>query len=791
MSNPNVSISLDLDTQNIKADLAEVKATIQKALGKVSLSGLTTSIKTNVSAFRNWSGTIGEAATNVATGFTRIKNTIKSVVGGSVVVLKALPDLLDGQIYKAVDKVQRKFLLFKYHAKTVKYLFTTLDGGKQIVNSLKKSFASLPSTFKNIKIRPGIIIDAFAKMGVGVLKFKVILSGLKSVFPLVGAGLVKLGGAAKRLAVGIGGAINSVRRFVFSLKGLAAAVGIGAGFWAIFDFAKTSEEFDRANWKFEVIFNEITAKAQKTAKGIADMFKVNVSSIQSQMARSADVTKPIGMDQETVLEITRNFAMLSQSAEAWTEGRYDAERASTALMKALTGEKEMLKEFGISIKDQEIFDQIKEAGKLITPVNFAIAMYNTILAKTPDMQKAATQRIIEFTGRLSQLREAVEKVKANIGDFFRPMVTSLMNLGAVIGRKFSEWMGSSGFNGWKDVIKETSEYVDNLAARFEKFDVEKLTTAFEKWKETFQSILESARDIVKNITQASSLSEGMKKFKDAFVGVAKAFLNALGRGVVVLAKTLAETIGPAIAQAVKFGIQVASDVSKVRQFRAESLLTQEAQANLGMTTQEPDALGFMRTPIEHVDPVELKWATGFMATLKGVGVGGEPKNVEDQFLDILIQMKNEVKELAPKPPKSEEWIRFKRPKAPDAFATTKLIPLQGPDVDVWNATQKRQMQGMEDAQWRLGNQKDALQKQLDAGQGGAAASMAGLSASYFSRLTAAAGKKSTPEEIEKMRIKMEDIDKKNAAIDQKRNDLLQKIADNSNKDPADVLAGWR
>jgi hypothetical protein len=367
-----------------------------------------------------------------------------------------------------------------------------------------------PVVYVSVKLATGGLQKSLGNMTKAI---KTSFSGIK-----VNLGQKSINAAIKDLSM-LGGVVKRISGLFFQLTKTAMLFGgaMAAAASGIMHFsAKTSDEFERSAWKFNVIFRDIKEGATDAAQRIADTFRVNLPTIQKQMAEIADVTKPLGMGNEMLVEMSKNIATLAQGAVEWTNGRYDSQRASIAMMKALVGEKEMLKEFGVVINDREIFEAIKNAGAAINPLNRAIATYNLILERTPDLQMAAFSRIESFSARFVQFKESVALLFGTLGEVFKPLATEFYNFFATLNRKLSEIMqASEGFKEFKDIanqiadaFKKISEYIENISLESFGADMTALQNA----------ISDFARQLGDSLT-------------NIFIAVGKALGTAIGKGI--------------------------------------------------------------------------------------------------------------------------------------------------------------------------------------------------------------------------------------------------------------------
>ena len=364
------------------------------------------------------------------------------------------------------------------------------------------------------------------------------LAGVRST---IKAGLSSIG-LPTGIVDGFAKLASTAGRFAMTMGKLGVVAGATGTAFAHFT-SQASDSWERSQWKFNVIFRDILSEATKTAKQISDVFKINITETMSSMAKIADVTKPLGMDPKVMLEMARSIELLAQGAVQWTEGRYDAVRASTAMMKALVGEKEMLKEFGVVINDQEIFNGIKAAGHAITPLNRAIMTYNLILQRTPDLQRAAFDRIESFSARFNQFKQSIINVGAAIGDFLKPITTEVYDLLATINRKVGELLRAGAFSEWKDLAIEIAGVIRDISDRI-------ATINFDTLKKDFEIV------------------------KKMFVEFSSAVAVTLGESISAIFKRIGAELATTISDAIKFGFERAKDVTGINKTKAEMIRMQ-------------------------------------------------------------------------------------------------------------------------------------------------------------------------------------------------------------------------
>jgi len=246
----------------------------------------------------------------------------------------------------------------------------------------------------------------------------------------------------------------------------------------VMKIAEASDQVSKSQWKFDIIFKEASKEANKAASEIAGYFGKHISRIQKSMSTVADVLKPAGASEEQALQLAKSLAILGQGAEEWTQGRYDARTATEAFMKALVGEREMLKEMGIVIREADVKGYIKEQGWAQSELNKMFATYNLILQRSVDLQTSIGSRLQEYGARLMRFQEMWFGLQASIGDFVKPITTELLYLGSVIFEKLSMALDSEKANTWKDIISKAADEIREMADKLDSIDISDLMSKF-------------------------------------------------------------------------------------------------------------------------------------------------------------------------------------------------------------------------------------------------------------------------------------------------------------------------
>lgn len=195
---------------------------------------------------------------------------------------------------------------------------------------------------------------------------------------------------------------KSVRATTFDMQAGARAArnwGLGvaaaAGF-ALNSFKNAARDAQETKSKFEAVFSGVGAAASASAKNLTDNYGLARTAAQQLLADTGDVLTGFGFGQDAALGLSSQVATLAVDLASFTNYAGGAEGASSALTKAMLGEREMLKSLGIAISEAAVETKIKKL-----------------------MSEGATFTSLRQAKAQATLAIAVEQSKNAIGDFNR------------------------------------------------------------------------------------------------------------------------------------------------------------------------------------------------------------------------------------------------------------------------------------------------------------------------------------------------------------------------------------
>lgn len=151
-----------------------------------------------------------------------------------------------------------------------------------------------------------------------------------------------------------------------SITKIAGIVGGAFAADAIIQYGKElfklGTQMDLLNRKAETVFGDALPAVTRAAEENATAMGITTSQYIKAAAEMGDLLIPMGFMRNEAAEISTNLVDLSGALAEWTGGQIDAENVSRILSKALLGEREELKQLGISILESDVQARLAEKG---------------------------------------------------------------------------------------------------------------------------------------------------------------------------------------------------------------------------------------------------------------------------------------------------------------------------------------------------------------------------------------------------------------------------------------------
>lgn len=279
--------------------------------------------------------------------------------------------------------------------------------------------------------------------------------------------------------------------------GAIAAVGIGKAISKASDFEETLS-------KFNVVFSEVSDRSAVVAKDLQENFGLSGLAAKSLLSNTGDLLTGFGVAGDKALQMSEDVNKLAVDLASFTNATGGAEAVSQALTKALLGERESLKTYGIAIVEADIkADLLARGMDHLTGEALRQAKADSTLIIATRQSKNAVGDFARtqgsFANQLRTARARLEDVGVELGTVFLPIASQAIT-------KVADFIsGLRGFSEEGTVFRETMEVIGAKT----KFAFDLIGVAFETVKGVFEEngsaikeTLGTIGDIIKNISSA-------------------------------------------------------------------------------------------------------------------------------------------------------------------------------------------------------------------------------------------------------------------------------------------------
>lgn len=219
----------------------------------------------------------------------------------------------------------------------------------------------------------------------------------------------------------IGQTGDTLGKITGGLTKFAGVAGIAFGVSEVVQYGKKlfelGAEMELLGKKALTVFGQALPAVTRAAEENATAMGLTTSQYIDQAAAIGDLLIPMGFQREEAANLSTNLVNLSGALSEWTGGQVTAEQVSKTLSKAMLGEREELKQLGISIQEADVKARLQEkgldklTGTLLQQAK-AIATVELITEKSTDAQAAyaansetMVRRQAELTAKFSELQE--------------------------------------------------------------------------------------------------------------------------------------------------------------------------------------------------------------------------------------------------------------------------------------------------------------------------------------------------------------------------------------------------
>ena len=144
-----------------------------------------------------------------------------------------------------------------------------------------------------------------------------------------------------------------------AVYGTAAFAAVAAGANVAI---KRARDFEEETNKFNVVFKDVAKEADNMAKHLNDAYGLSLLKSKQLLSGTGDLLSGFGFTGEAALNLSGQVQTLAVDLASFSNAQGGAQAVSEALSKALLGERESLKTYGIAILDADIKTELLAQG---------------------------------------------------------------------------------------------------------------------------------------------------------------------------------------------------------------------------------------------------------------------------------------------------------------------------------------------------------------------------------------------------------------------------------------------
>ena len=217
----------------------------------------------------------------------------------------------------------------------------------------------------------------------------------------------------------------------------AGVAGIAFGVTEIISYGKRmfelNTQMEQLNRKAAIVFGQALPSVSRAAKENATQMGLTEQKYVSSATALGDLLIPMGLQRQEAADISVELVNLSGALAEWTGGQKTSEEVSQTLAKALLGEREELKQLGISIKESDVQNRLREkgldslTGKYLEQAK-AVATLELITEKSVDAQTAYADNSDSLIRRQAELSAKIEQIQQRIATALLPVLERLFSV---------------------------------------------------------------------------------------------------------------------------------------------------------------------------------------------------------------------------------------------------------------------------------------------------------------------------------------------------------------------------
>ncbi|MCK5015450.1 MAG: phage tail tape measure protein [Candidatus Peribacteraceae bacterium] len=248
--------------------------------------------------------------------------------------------------------------------------------------------------------------------------------------------------------------LNSMNKKIKSMQpafrkmAIAGTVAFGIIAKGANEAIKKARDFEEETNKFNVVFQDVASEAEKMAETLNKSYGLSRLESKKLLSATGDILTGFGFTGKGALDLASKVNTLSVDLASFTNAQGGAEAVSNALTKALLGERESLKTYGIAIQEADVNAELLAMGmEDLTGEALRQAKAQATLNIAFRQSKNAVGDYARSNGSLAktqkELKKSVEDLQITIGQTLAPILQNVLDKIEPIITKITEWIDAN------------------------------------------------------------------------------------------------------------------------------------------------------------------------------------------------------------------------------------------------------------------------------------------------------------------------------------------------------------
>lgn len=226
-----------------------------------------------------------------------------------------------------------------------------------------------------------------------------------------------------------------------AMVGTAAFAAISIGVSGAISKAR---DFEEETNKFNVVFKDVSKEAEKMAATLNKSYGLSRLESKRLLSATGDILTGFGFTGKAALDLSSNVNTLAVDLASFTNAQGGAKAVSEALTKALLGERESLKTYGIAISEADVKAELLANGMdKLTGEALRQAKAQVTLDIAVRQSKNAIGDYARSTGTLTQtqkeLSKTTEDLQIAIGEALAPILNDILKQVLPVVESMKKW----------------------------------------------------------------------------------------------------------------------------------------------------------------------------------------------------------------------------------------------------------------------------------------------------------------------------------------------------------------